>query len=138
MDDAMLDKQIDEAIERGKALSETEPRAVKAWFDANQKLVFVELQTGIQLGFPVHLLQGLAEGTDEQIAAVELSPQGYGLWWTELDAHHAIPGLVSGVFGTSRWMSELGRRGGSVKSKAKAKSSRENGKLGGRPKKKTA
>lgn len=32
---------------------------------------------------------------------------------------------------------ELGRLGGSVKSDAKAKSSRENGKKGGRPKKST-
>jgi hypothetical protein len=29
---------------------------------------------------------------------------------------------------------QLGKRGGSVKSKAKAKAARENGKLGGRPK----
>lgn len=135
MDDVTLDAQIDQAIEQGKNLSETEPRGVNTWFDAQRKLVFVELQTGVQIGFPINLLQGLSNATDEQIAAVELSPEGYGLWWTDLDAHHAIPGLVAGVFGTKRWMSELGRKGGSVKSEAKAKSSRENGKLGGRPKK---
>ena len=135
MDDVTLDAQIDQAIEQSKNLSETEPRGVNAWFDTQRKLVFVELQTGVQIGFPINLLQGLSSATDEQIAAVELSPEGYGLWWTELDAHHAIPGLVAGVFGNKRRMSELGRKGGSVKSEAKAKSSRENGKLGGRPKK---
>ena len=55
--------------------------------------------------------------------------------WEELDSHLSVPGLVAGTFGTKRWMSELGRKGGSVRSEAKAKSSRENGKLGGRPKK---
>jgi len=33
------------------------------------------------------------------------------------------------------YLAQLGRRGGSAKSKAKANASRQNGKLGGRPKK---
>ena len=123
----------------GKESEENEPHAAKAWFDAGKRLVFIELKkTGIVMGFPVKLLQGVSEGSDEQIAAVELSPSGYGLMWEELDSHLSVPGLVAGTFGTKKWMSELGRKGGSVKSTAKAKSSRENGKLGGRPKKKTA
>ena len=138
MDDATLDKQIEEARERGKWELENEPHAVKVWFDREPRLVFVELTTGIVMGFPAHLLQGVADGTDDQIAAVELSPQGSALCWEELDAHISVKGLVLGIYGTKKWMSELGRRGGSVKSEAKAKSSRENGKLGGRPKKKTA
>jgi hypothetical protein len=34
-----------------------------------------------------------------------------------------------------RYLAEIGRKGGSVKSNAKAASSRENGKKGGRPRK---
>lgn len=132
-------EEFEAAILAGKKAEENEPHAAKAWFDADKRLVFVELKkTGIVMGFPVQLLQGVAEGSDEQIAAVELSPSGYGLMWEELDSHLSVPGLVAGTFGTKRWMSELGRKGGSVRSEAKTKSSRENGKLGGRPKKKTA
>jgi hypothetical protein len=35
-----------------------------------------------------------------------------------------------------QYLAEIGRKGGSVTSKRKAKSSKENGKLGGRPRKK--
>ena len=138
MDDGILDKQIENARERGQWELENEPHAVKVWFDRKLRLVFVELTTGIVMGFPVHLLQGVADGTDDQIAAVKLSPQGSALCWDELDTHISVKGLVLGIYGTKKWMSELGRRGGSVKSQAKTQSSRENGKLGGRPKKKTA
>jgi hypothetical protein len=50
-----------------------------------------------------------------------------------LDVDHYIPALLEGVFGTKRWMSELGRRGGSKTSAAKAAAARENGRRGGRP-----
>jgi hypothetical protein len=41
-----------------------------------------------------------------------------------------------GIFGSSNWMaSGLGKLGGSSRSEAKASASRNNGKLGGRPKK---
>jgi hypothetical protein len=43
-----------------------------------------------------------------------------------------VAGLVAGVFGTRAWMAELGRKGGSVTSEAKASAVRENGKKGGR------
>ena len=52
-----------------------------------------------------------------------------------LDADFNIAGLVAGIFGTKAWMSQLGRKGGQSTSSAKAESSRNNGKKGGRPKK---
>ena len=133
-----LDNQIEKARELGRQELETEPTATRAWFNAERRLVFIELTTGVHVGFPADSLQIISEATDKQIEAVELSPLGTSLWWTELDVHFTVSGLIAGIFGTKRWMSELGRKGGSVKSKAKAKSSRENGKLGGRPKKQTA
>ena len=51
------------------------------------------------------------------------------------DADFTVAGLVAGVFGTRAWMAELGRKGGSVTSEAKAAAVRENGKKGGRPRK---
>ena len=85
------------------------------------------------IGLPYNLLQGLESATPEQIAAVEVTPSGYGLHWESLDL--GVPELIAGVFGTKAWMTELGRLGGQVKSAAKEKAARENGKRGGRPRK---
>jgi hypothetical protein len=59
----------------------------------------------------------------------------YGLHWESLDVDLGVPELIAGVFGTKAWMTELGRLGGQVKSVAKEKAARENGKRGGRPRK---
>ena len=133
---------IDQARVAGKILDETEPRAIKAWYvadtEANALLggrIFVELNTEIIMGFPSQRLQGLDRATPKQLAEVEITLPGYGLHWESLDVDLGVPALVAGLFGTKAWMSELGRRGGKSKSAAKAKSSRANGKSGGRPRK---
>ena len=60
---------------------------------------------------------------------------GFGLHWPSRDADLAIAGLVNGVFGTRKWMSELARRAGRATSPAKAAATRANGAKGGRPRK---
>jgi hypothetical protein len=60
--------------------------------------------------------------------------QAVAIAWPDLDGlKHYIPHMVGGVFGRRRHMAELGRRGGSSKSPAKAAAVRANGKKGGRP-----
>jgi Protein of unknown function (DUF2442) len=132
---AELQEQINQARRSGEVLEKTEPRAVKAWYELASAKIFIELQNGVVMGFPPHLLQGLESATSEQLAEVEVTPSGYGLHWESQDLDLAVPQLVAGIFGTKAWMAELGRQGGKAKSSAKAKSSRENGKRGGRPKK---
>ena len=53
--------------------------------------------------------------------------------WPALGVAHYVPGLVAGLFGTRRWMAEIGRRGGKRRTKAKALAARANGAKGGRP-----
>ncbi len=130
--------QFDQARTAGKALAETEPRAVKAWYAADSERVFIELTNGVMMGFPYQLLQGLANGTPEQLAEVEIMPTGSALHWESLDADLGVAQLVSGLFGSKAWMTELGRHGGKSKSEAKAQASRDNGKRGGRPRKTVA
>jgi hypothetical protein len=69
---------------------------------------------------------------------IEISPHGLGLHWPQLDAGLYIPALIEGAFGSRRWMKQIGELGGSARSAAKAKTSRENGKRGGRPRDKEA
>lgn len=132
---AELQAEIDRARAAGAALEQTEPRAIKTWYAADTERIFIELNTGIVMGFPYQQLQGLQEATSKQLAEVEMTPTGYGLHWESLDVDLTVPQLVAGFFGTKAWMSELGRQGGKIKSEAKSQASRENGKRGGRPRK---
>jgi hypothetical protein len=60
----------------------------------------------------------------------------FGLHFPALDADLYIPALLEGFFGSKRWMAaRLGELGGKARSAAKARASRANGRLGGRPKK---
>ena len=71
--------------------------------------------------------------TLEAIAGVQLGARGASLHWEALDVSFSLTGLLAGIFGTRAWMQEVGRRGGSTKSAAKAAAARANGKQGGRP-----
>jgi Protein of unknown function (DUF2442) len=106
--DAELLAQIDHARQVGAELDATEPRAVKAWYDERGDRVFTELRSGVVMGFPRTLLQGLREATLEQLMEVEITPSGYGLHWESLDVDLSVPQLVAGVYGTQKWMSDLG------------------------------
>jgi hypothetical protein len=130
-----LKTEIERARATGKALNEVEPRAVKAWYADDSDRIFIELNTEIIMGFPSSLLQGLSDATPKQLAEVEVTPSGYGLHWESLDVDLGVPQLVAGLFGTKAWMRELGRQGGKSCSVSKVQASRDNGKLGGRPRK---
>jgi hypothetical protein len=65
-------------------------------------------------------------------------PNELGLHWPQLDADLYVPALIEGAFGSRRGIQHIGELGGSARSAAKAKASRENGTRGGRPKDKEA
>ena len=74
-----------------------------------------------------------------QVTQIEISPSGLGLHFPELDADLYLPAVLEGFLGSRRWMAaQLGKAGGRVSSEAKTAAVRENGKLGGRPKKNRA
>jgi Protein of unknown function (DUF2442) len=108
--------QFDRARAGGRTLAKTEPRAVKAWYPSDSERIFIELTNGVIMGFPYQLLQGLENGTPEQLAEVEIMPTGSTLHWESLGADLGVPQLVSGLFGSKSWMTELGRQGEKLKS----------------------
>jgi hypothetical protein len=128
----MSEAQIDAAIERGRQVLETEPRAASARYDRKLGRIVVELTNGCTFAFPPRLAQGLEAATDEQLKAVQILGVGYGLHWEALDVDLSIPGLLAGLFGTRAYMA---RRAGQATSAAKAAASRANGAKGGRPRK---
>lgn len=112
------------------------PHAVAAEYDASRERIVVALNTGFEVAFPPHALQGLEHASAAELAIIEIDPSGFGLRWPLLDADHYLPGLLEGVFGSRAWMAaKLGAKGGKAASTKKAEAARNNGKLGGRPKK---
>ena len=88
-----------------------------------------------EISFSPRDAQGLETATWEQLREIEIDPPGFGLHFPALDADLYIPALLEGFFGSKRWMAaRLGELGGKAKSAAKAKASRANGRMGGRPK----
>jgi Protein of unknown function (DUF2442) len=138
MSEEEFERQYRAAVKRGKERMESEPNAVRARYDARKDRVVVELNNGCSFIFPPDLAQGLRGASPDDLAEIEVMPTGVALRWPRLDADFTITGLLSGIFGTRAWMAELGRRGGSATSEAKAAAVRANGKKGGRPKTKTA
>jgi hypothetical protein len=130
-----LDAQIEQAITRSEVENLTQPRAKSVHFDAQTNLIVIALKNGAFFSFPPDLVQELAEASPEALNEVWLDSSGSSVHWELLDADLDICNLISGIFGTQAWMAELGRKGGSKSSIIKAKSSRENGKKGGRPRK---
>ena len=115
-----------ETVKRG-------PVAVAARYRAG--MIFVELSSGVEVRFPVRLAQGLETANPKDLADIRIEARGLGLHWPRLDVDFYVPSLLQGVLGTKKWMTEIGKLGGSATSAAKAKAAAENGRLGGRPKK---
>lgn len=110
-------------------------RALSARYDRRTGRIVLELTSGYLFGFPAKMVPVLAQGTAEQLAAVEVSPGGGALHWEALDADLSVPGLLLESVGRSQRLSELARLAGQAKSRAKAAAARANGAKGGRPRK---
>jgi hypothetical protein len=129
-------KALDRARRRGAEQAANPMRAVAAVYEAPSGRVMLELANGCLFGFPPALVEGLQDAGERQLENVTIDGPGVALRWEDLDVDILVAPLLAGVFGTKVWMQELGRRGGSVTSRAKARAARANGKKGGRPRKK--
>lgn len=135
LSDAEILAQIPAARKQARTERATAPVAVAAHFNRQAHRIEVELSNGCMFSFPAALGQGLRGASDKDLAQVEVAPGGIGLHWESLDADLLISSLLQGIFGTQRWMREIGRVGGQARSAAKTRAARENGKRGGRPRK---
>lgn len=75
---------------------ETDPRALRTWVE--NRIVFIELTDGRQVGFPASRFRLLANASDQQLAKVELRLDGAALRWEEIDEDLTVRGIVEGRF----------------------------------------
>ena len=103
----LTDAAIKAAEARGRGLLRTEPRASSARFDRAAGRIIVELVNGCSYIVPATLVQDLHGATDDDLALIEIDGAGFNLHWPALDADLDLPALMSGVFGTRKWMRDL-------------------------------
>ena len=75
---------------------ELDYRAVRAW--VTDRMVFVELTDGRQIGFPADRFQRLHDANDEQLADLSLRSSGAALRWENIDEDITVRGIVEGRF----------------------------------------
>lgn len=132
---AITEQELEQAEAR-MAETRAAGHAVSARYDRRRSRVVVALNTGVELTFPTHLAEGLADASPDSLADIEISPAGLGLHWPKLDADLYVPALLQGVFGSKTWMArQLGAEGGRARTPIKVAASRANGRKGGRPRK---
>jgi hypothetical protein len=137
--DEAFAQRFAEARQRGEQRLQADPRAVSASFDPVHRRFTLSLQNGLSLTFPAEALHELTGATDEELAGVCMPGFGFALEWPSRDMHISVAGLLIDLMGEA-WLrevrTELNRRIARSKSAARTQAARENGKKGGRPKKK--
>jgi Protein of unknown function (DUF2442) len=99
--------------------------AVDARYDRRGERVMITLNNGAVVGFPLSVLPGLESATPEELRKIEVEGAGYGLRVASLDADISVPALLADQLGSVVMKRAV----------ARAKASKANGRLGGRPQK---
>lgn len=127
--------EYEAAVEAERIADLTEPRAKSAHYDPETRRIVVELKLGSAIAFPTSLYPDLDRLTPEQLATMELDPGGEALLWEEYDVGYEVAGIIVDILGDAM-LRAFASRGGSSRSERKAAAARQNGRKGGRPKKK--
>lgn len=110
------------------------PRAMSVRYDVGSGRVHVDLAKGCELVFPARHEDALKDLPDTDLAGVEVSSCGRFLTWPNVGAQLCIAGFMAGELGMRAWLDrDRAARAGAVRSEAKARAARENGRKGGRP-----
>ena len=133
-----LHNDFESANQRAKDLQSWLPRAIAAHYDRKNRRIVIQLSSNLDVSFSPDNAQGLERAAPSQLEKIEISPSGLGIYFPRLDADLYLPSLLEGFLGSKKWMAaRLGHAGGKSRSLAKKAASRANGRLGGRPKRKT-
>jgi hypothetical protein len=133
---SITDDAVTAANRRAAAKKSAFPAAVSVRYDRRIARVVIVLASGLELAFSPKYAQGLEHAHPADLADAEITPSGLGIHFPHLDADLYLPALLDGFLGSKRWMAaEIGKIGGAASTEAKVAAARQNGKLGGRPRK---
>lgn len=135
LSDAEILAQIPAARARERRERKQGLRASTVCYDKASRRVILELTNGYLFAFPVRSVPSLNGATTPQLAEVQLDPSGSGLRWESLDVDLSVPGLLLSALGVEERLRHLASLAGSVRSDAKTRAARANGRKGGRPSK---
>jgi hypothetical protein len=74
-------------------------KAEKAWYDSGR--VHILLSDRKEVSFPIALNSKLKNATEDQLKQLEITCNGTGLHWPEIDEDLSITGILEGRFGKS-------------------------------------
>jgi len=103
----LTDDEFEAAEARGRELMATEPRAKSARYERESGLLVVELVDGSRHAVDVSLMQELRDAAPDDLAVIEMGPEGISLHWPRLEADVYVPGFARGIYGTKAWMRQL-------------------------------
>lgn len=112
---------IDAAIARSNVYNEQIPSVAVGAAEANDAIE-IRFATGVELRVSAKLLKGLERASAAQLATAEIVA-GEMLHWEALDIDYDLRILLADVFGSRRWMREIGKRGSAARSAVKTGSS---------------
>lgn len=107
----LTENDLRDARIRARHAQRGEPRARSARFDALRARLVIVLEDGREFSVQARELEGLGRATAGQLAAVTVTGAGYGLHWAALDEDYAVPQLLAGRIGSSRYMERRAAEG---------------------------
>jgi len=136
---SITDTEYVRAIESGQEEAETEFRAQSVRYVADRDAL--EIVTSRNAGFliPRQWIGALQDVSIEDLARLEVWPDGSAIEIEDLDIHIGVHGLLAaslpGLLSTRTLAAIFASRGGRATSAVKRSTARENGRRGGRPRK---
>ena len=106
------DAQITDAIRRARLFAKYDHHVVRASYSPRTDKFQLRMENGVTHSIPRRLLQGLQSASTAELSDIELVGNGTGLYWPALDAAHLVSGVLSGIYGSEKWMLQLEHENG--------------------------